>query len=173
MMKRFLQVIGLIGWCCGGFLFADKPPVVGSEAPRMTVTIESGETLDLGELYKKGKLVVFFYPKAMTGGCTAQACSLRDAYQELTDAGIQVIGVSRDSVELQKQFKAKNRLPFSLIADVDGSVMRAFGVREAREGMSAREAFIVSEGRIIWHDNKASTDKQAADIKAALEKLKE
>ncbi len=172
-MKRLLFYLGLFGLCSGAVLFAEKPPALGSEAPGLKVTIENGESLDLGELYKKGKLVVFFYPKAMTGGCTAQACSLRDAYQELTDAGIRVIGVSRDTVELQKKFKDKNRLPFSLVSDVDGTVMRAFGVREAAKGVSAREAFIISEGRIVWHDNKASTDKQAEDIKAALKKLEE
>ncbi len=168
-MKRLLILMGMMVMAVG--LYAAKPPAVGSDAPKLKVTVETGESLELGALYDKGTLVVFFYPKALTGGCTAQACSLRDAYEALTRKGIAVIGVSRDGVEAQKQFKEQNHLPFPLISDVDGSVMRGFGVREVASGIAAREAFIIQAGKIVWHDNKASTHQQAHDIWKALKLL--
>lgn len=161
--------LGLLGLT--GCLAADDALPVGSEAPRLVVTVDSGESLELASLYKKGKVVVFFYPKALTGGCTAQACSLRDAYSELSEQGVQVIGVSRDRVALQKKFRDMYDLPYPLVSDTSGEVMRAFHVREIAPGISGREAFIISDGKIVWHDSRASTRTQAEDVKAALAAL--
>lgn len=163
-----LSLLGLSGW-----LVAEDSLPLGSEAPRLVVTVDSGDSLKLEDLYEKGQLVVFFYPKAMTGGCTAQACSLRDAFAELAEQGIQVIGVSRDRVALQKKFREIYQLPYPLISDTSGEVMRAFHVREIAPGINGREAFIISEGKIVWHDSRASTRTQADDVKAALEALKD
>jgi thioredoxin-dependent peroxiredoxin len=84
------------------------------------------------------------------------------------------LGVSTDSAEKQKAFKEAQKLPYTLIADVDGKVMDAFKVKQAIPliKLAAREAFIIKEGKIVWHDPSASTTQQAQDIKAALEKLK-
>jgi len=150
-----------------------EPLAVGDAAPAISATTETGATLDLGDVYAKGMTLVYFYPKAGTAGCTAQGCSLRDAYAELTKHGVTVIGVSTDTVEAQKKFKDEQHFPFTLIADTDKKVMHAFG----QEGMPAvglanRQAFLINkEGKIVWRDLKASTKQQADDVLAALKQL--
>jgi peroxiredoxin Q/BCP len=117
---------------------------------------------------------VFFYPKANTPGCTAQACSLRDAYADLTKEGVQVLGVSLDKVEAQKKFKTERKLPYDLIADPDGKVLEAFKVGKVMGGllgMSQRQCFLVKDGKIVWHDASASTASQAEDIQKALKEV--
>ena len=86
-------------------------------APRVGAVDQDGRAVKLEDLYKKGLTLVYFYPKAGTPGCTKQACSLRDSYEELTKQGVQVIGVSMDKAESQKKFQEKNKLPFTLLAD--------------------------------------------------------
>jgi peroxiredoxin Q/BCP len=143
---------------------------VGADAPAITATTETGETLAFADVYKKGFTLVYFFPKAGTPGCTAQGCSLRDAYEGLTQHGVTVIGVSTDSVESQKKFKADYHFPFTLIADTDKKVMRAFG----QDGVifASRQAFLIDKsGKIVWRDLKASTKKQAEDVLAALKQL--
>ncbi|MFT3868962.1 MAG: peroxiredoxin [Nibricoccus sp.] len=153
------------------FPFAKAEPLaVGSAAPSITATTETGASLTLGDVYKKGFTLVYFYPKADTPGCTAQGCSLRDAYEELTKLGVTVIGVSTDSVEAQKAFKEKYHFPFTLIADTDKKVMHAFG----QDGLmfASRQAFLIDKnGKVVWRDLKASTKQQAADAIDALKKL--
>lgn len=134
-------------------------------APTLEAKDQDGQSVDFAKLYKEGPVVVYFYPKADTPGCTAQACSLRDAYTELTDKGITVVGVSTDNAEAQKAFKAKYELPFVLIPDVEHKVLDAFGVKTLA-GLSNREAFLIIDGEIVWHDASASTTEQAKDVLA-------
>lgn len=120
-------------------------------------------------LYAAGPTVVYFYPKADTPGCTAQSCSLRDAYAELSDAGVRVVGVSTDTPEKNKAFKEKYKLPFTLISDTEGLVMKAFGVKAIPLlGLASRQCFLIEKGQVVWHDASASTDQQAADIQRVL-----
>jgi thioredoxin-dependent peroxiredoxin len=153
------------------FSFSNAEPLaVGADAPAISAITDTGETINLGDVYKKGYTLVYFYPKANTPGCTAQGCSLRDAYEDLSKKGVTVIGVSTDSVEAQKKFKEEQHFPFTLIADADKKVMRAFG----QDGImfASRQAFLVdSSGKIVWRDLKASTKKQAEDVLAALQQL--
>ena len=137
------------------------------EAPSVVTVDQDGNKLDLAEEYKSGTVLVYFYPKADTPGCTAQACSLRDSYETLTDKGVTVIGVSLDGAEDQKAFKAKYNLPFKLIPDTDKKVVDAFGVTHVA-GAANREAFLIQGGQIVWHDASASTTEQAADVLAQL-----
>ena len=137
---------------------------VGDSAPAVTGTTDAGESLVLNDVYAAQEYtLVYFYPKADTPGCTAQGCSLRDSYETLLDKGVAVIGVSIDSVEDQKAFKEKYRLPFPLIADLDRKTVKAFGV-PALMGFAKRQAFLIKGGRIIWADYSASTSDQAADV---------
>lgn len=133
----------------------------------MVTVDQDGNKLDLAEEYKKGTVLVYFYPKADTPGCTAQACSLRDSYETLTDKGVTVIGVSLDGAEDQKAFKAKYNLPFKLVPDTDRKMVDAFGVTHIA-GAANREAFLIQDGQIVWHDASASTSEQAADVLAQL-----
>jgi peroxiredoxin Q/BCP len=136
---------------------------VGAAAPTIGGVTDDGTTLNLGDVYKQNKYtVVWFYPKALTGGCTAQGCSLRDATTDLKKNGVAVVGVSVDPVEKQKQFKEKNNFPFPLIADTDHKVLQAFG--QAASGMAKREAYLVDrQGKIVYKD-QGVTDKQAENI---------
>lgn len=146
---------------------------VGDKAPVLTATTDSGEKLNLGEVYSKGYTLVYFYPKAGTKGCTLQGCSLRDSYEVLTKKGVTVIGVSTDTVEEQKKFRDEQHFPFPLIADTDKAVLKGFG-QDATQSHASRQAFLVNkEGKIVWRDLKASTDQQAADVLKALASLPE
>lgn len=152
------------------FTAASADPLgVGAQAPAVAGITETGEELNLGDVYKKGYTLVYFYPKADTSGCTAQGCSLRDAYEDLTQKGVTVIGVSTDTPEAQKAFKEKHHFPFTLIADQDQTVIKAFGVPvrqvPAMGAFAARQAYLIDRtGKIVWCDYKASTKEQAADV---------
>jgi thioredoxin-dependent peroxiredoxin len=144
---------------------------IGSPGPAVKGTNQDGVVVDFKEVYAKGPTVVFFYPKADTPGCTAQACSLRDAFSDLTKQGVQVLGVSLDGQKAQQAFRDKYKLPFDLIADPEGTLLQAFGVGKMLKGMlplASRQCFLFREGKLVWHDASASTATQAADITAAL-----
>ena len=149
------------------FGFASAAPLpVGAAAPTVSARTDAGSVLDLAEVYKKNNYtLVWFYPKALTGGCTKQGCSLRDAAADLKKHGVAVVGVSTDTVEKQKEFKDKNNFPFPLLADTEKSVMKAFG----QSGfMASREAYLIDRtGKIVYYD-KGQTDKQAEKVIAFL-----
>lgn len=145
--------------------------VVGSVAPAASALDQNGQKVNLADAYKSGYTLVYFYPKADTPGCTKQACSLRDSFAQLSDRGVKVYGVSHDNVESQKAFQDKYKLPFSLLADTQHDVSKAFGVPSQGE-YAARQAFLIKDGKIVWLDRQASTAEQAADVLAALDAMK-
>lgn len=100
---------------------------VGDKVPNLLGTDENGKEVKISDFPGK-QIALYFYPKDLTSGCTAQACNLRDNYHELLDAGYQVIGVSVDSADSHKKFISKNSLPFPLIADNDHRLVEKFGV---------------------------------------------
>ena len=99
---------------------------VGDKAPAILGVNQDGTEIKLADLAGK-KVVLYFYPKDSTPGCTAQACSLRDGYDDLRKAGYEVLGVSADSAASHQKFIAKQNLPFNLIADTDKTLSEAFG----------------------------------------------
>ena len=102
-------------------------PEKGQKAPEFTATDQDGNTVSLQD-YKGDKVVLYFYPKASTPGCTAESCNLRDNYEALLEKGMKIIGVSADSAKRQQNFKAKNELPFPLIPDAEKEIINAYGV---------------------------------------------
>jgi thioredoxin-dependent peroxiredoxin len=102
-------------------------PAVGQPAPEFEGTTHDGDTIHLSD-YRGRKLALYFYPKDDTPGCTKQACSLRDGYRELLDAGIAVVGVSADDRESHARFTERYELPFPLIADPDRRILMQYGV---------------------------------------------
>lgn len=127
---------------------------VGDPAPNFTTHDQHGNPLQLSD-FKGKKVVLYFYPKDDTSGCTAQACSLRDNYTELKQAGYEVIGVSVDSEASHQKFIKKYDLPFTLAADTDKAVVEAYGVW-AEKSMygrtymgTVRKTFIIDENGII------------------------
>ena len=166
LMRLFAALLGLFS---ASALRAD-PLEVGARAPALTAIDQNGQSIALADLYAKGWVLVFFYPKADTSGCTKQACSLRDAYETLTERGVTVVGVSTDGVAAQKAFMEKHNLPYTLLADNDKKVVEAFGVPTTM-GFASRQAYLIKDGVLVWRDLKASTDQQAADVLAALDAM--
>lgn len=156
-----------------GFLFNSSGEAlkINDAIPTISSIDQNGETVDLPQLGQDSYLLVYFYPKADTPGCTKQACSLRDAYEQIQQAGIQVVGVSMDSVVSQKNFTEKFKLPFILLADEEGDVVDAFGVPKLKMGdFPSRQAYLFYQGKLVWKDDKASTSEQAADVLAVVKK---
>ena len=143
---------------------------LGAPAPQVTALDQDGATVSFADTYKKGVTLVYFYPKADTPGCTKEACSIRDSFAGLSARGLRVLGVSEDTVPAQKKFKEKFHLPFTLIADHDGAVAKAFGVPTFM-GIAKRQSFLIQDGKVVWLDLAASTSHQAADVGKALDKL--
>lgn len=127
---------------------------IGDKAPDFSGLDEQGNTINLAT-FKGEKLVVFFYPKASTPGCTVEACNLRDNYELFLSKGYKVIGVSADTAKRQQNFKIKNQLPYPLIADEDKTVINAFGVWGPKKFMGReyegihRTTFVIDEKGII------------------------
>ncbi len=170
-MKRTILSLVLMNFF--GLFARAETLAVGAPAPAISATSQDGAKVDFATIYAKGITLVYFYPKAETPGCTAQACSLRDSYADLTAKGIEVIGVSRDKVAAQKKFQEKYKLPFTLIADEDGSVAKAFGVDLIPVvGLTKRESFLVKDGKIAWVNTKAQTTGHADEVRAAVAALK-
>ena len=146
-----------------------EPLKVGDKAPTVTGITETGAKLNLADVYKKQTYtLVYFYPKADTKGCTAQGCSLRDAYEQLTKKGVAVIGVSLDNAADQKAFKDKYNFPFTLIADPERTLVNAFGVptRQVpnRGEFASRQAYLIKDRKIVYTDYTGTTEKQAEVI---------
>jgi thioredoxin-dependent peroxiredoxin len=122
----------------------------GDKAPDFETTSESGETVRLSDLRGK-KVVLYFYPRDDTAGCTTQACGFRDTYASVEEKNAIVLGVSPDDAESHKAFKAKNNLPFPLLIDADHSIAESYGTwqereREGRKFMGiARSHFVIDE----------------------------
>ena len=151
-----------------GVTNAEKPLDVGDAAPDAISFDEQGNEVRLTDLYGDDFTLVYFYPRADTPGCTAQACSLRDDFAELQARGVRVIGVSADGSRSQLRFKEKYRLPFVLLADRERAVAKAFGVPLIL-GMTRRQSFLIKGGRVVWRDLSASTRAQARDVLQAVD----
>ncbi|MFD1061755.1 thioredoxin-dependent thiol peroxidase [Winogradskyella litorisediminis] len=142
----------------------------GDKVPDFTVNNQDGNPVSLSD-YKGKKLIVFFYPKASTPGCTAEACNLTDNYAELQKQGFEILGVSADSEKRQTNFKNKYNFPFPLLADEDKGVINAFGVWGNKKFMGKeydgihRKTFLVNEDGVVEHViDKVKTKDHAAQI---------
>ena len=128
----------------------------GLPAPEFSLNDDEGRTRVLSE-FKGTKVVLYFYPKDDTPGCTTEACNFRDDYSAYVDAGITILGISPDSVKSHQEFREKYKLPFSLLADEDHQVAEAFGVWGKKKFMGKeymgvlRTTFIVDEKGRIAH----------------------
>ena len=143
---------------------------VGDIAPGFSAKDQYGKTVQLDN-FKGKKVVLFFYPKASTPGCTAEACNLRDNYQTFVSKGYEVIGVSADSEKRQLNFSNKQNLPYSLLADEDKEVIMAYGVWGPKKFMGKeydgihRTTFVIDEeGKIEDVISKVKTKEHAAQI---------
>ncbi len=154
-------------WQWFGYKDRGIPLHEGSKIPRVQVRDDLGHLFYLDDVARVGWTLVYFYPKADTPGCTAQACSLRDHFHEFTSLGVKIFAVSRDKGPALKAFKKKYSLPFSMISDLDSRLMKSFGVPKWF-GFASRQAFLFKEGTLIWRDLVGSTRTQADEVLRAI-----
>ena len=133
---------------------------IGDQAPDFLIPTDGGNTISLKE-FKGNKVILYFYPKDMTPGCTNEACSFRDAYMDFSMIDAKIIGVSKDSVERHNKFKEKYELPFILGSDEEGEVCNAYGVWQEKKNYGktymgiVRSTFLINErGKIaaVWRN---------------------
>ena len=143
----------------------------GDRAPDFSAPATNGKTVQLSDF--KGKwLVLYFFPKAFTPGCTAQACSLRDGMASLKGTDAVVLGVSLDELDIARKFKAENNLPFELLSDTKKDIAKAYGVLGIMELFAIRRTFIIApDGTIAEVIHKVDTNGHAAQVKRALDRL--
>jgi peroxiredoxin Q/BCP len=128
-----------------------SPVKTGDIAPDFTLPSQSGEQISLTGLLTQGPVVLYFYPKDNTAGCTAEACSFRDHYEVFNDAGATVVGVSRDSEASHAAFAAKHRLPFILLTDKDGTVNKRYGVPSPLGLLPGRTTYVIDQQGVVRH----------------------
>jgi len=163
---------------------------VGDKAPSFNATDDQGKDWNSADHVGKKILVVYFYPADLTGGCTKQACGFRDDMQALADKGVEVVGVSGDSVDNHKIFKKEKNLNFTLLADEDGAIAKAFGVPLKAGGVfkfkkagketllkrgvtAARWTFVIDkQGKIIHKETKVNAPEDSKTILHVVESAK-
>ena len=166
-LKTVLAVIPFFG-----FLVSSQALELGSKIPDIEAKDQDNKVVNLGKLEKDNFVLIYFYPKADTPGCTAQACNLRDNISELQKQGVKVIRVSTDKVQGQKNFQSKYHLPFILIADEKGDLRKVFGVPSLPIlGFAKRQSFLFHKGKLVWVDREANPKTHAQDVLKAIEKL--
>jgi thioredoxin-dependent peroxiredoxin len=133
-------------------------PRTDEQLPDLEVTLHTGEATHLSALAEDGPLVVFFYPKAFTGGCTAEACHFRDLAAEFEEVGARRIGVSRDDASTQARFAAEHDFDYPLLADPDGEVAKAFGAKRPGPLWSKRQTFVVDRDLTVLATIASETD---------------
>jgi len=124
---------------------------VGDTAPDFTKTTQNGEALTLSQFRGDKAVVLYFYPKDETPGCTAEACTFRDNFEDFVDAGAVVIGVSQDSAESHKRFAEHHRLPFLLVSDQDKSLQKAYGVPKTMGLLPGRVTYVIDRNGEVQH----------------------
>ena len=153
---------------------ASKALAVGDKAPEVEAKDQTGKTWKMADQLGKKAVLLYFYPKDDTPGCTKQACGLRDRMTDYKKENVEVVGVSFDSAESHQKFIEKHQLNFPLLVDTDGKIADAFGVRrEPGKNMARRATFLINkEGKIVHVTDTASADVHLSDLKEAVKKLK-
>jgi peroxiredoxin Q/BCP len=128
-----------------------RPVALGDRAPDFTLPTQAGDLVALGDLVGEKAIVLYFYPKDNTPGCTAEACAFRDSYAVFVEAGAEVVGVSSDSVASHAGFAAKNHLPFTLLSDRDGRVRQLYGVEKTMSLLPGRVTYVIDHAGIVRH----------------------
>ena len=148
-------------------------PKAGDTAPLIGGQDQDGKDFKLADHVGKKVVLLYFYPKDFTGGCTKEACSFRDGYEDFTTNNVEVVGVSFDSGESHLKFITQYKLPFTLLADTDGKIADAYGVRMTGKNMASRVSFLIGlDGKIVHVTNSGNPDTHLAEMKEAIAGLK-
>jgi peroxiredoxin Q/BCP len=145
---------------------------VGDKAPDFTLPSQMGDNVTLSEYFGKKNVVLYFYPKDETRGCTREACEFRDRYDVFTGLGAEVLGVSSDTLESHKSFATHHGLPFLLLSDEDGKVRKLYGVPSTMGIIPGRVTYIIDKQGVVRHifNSQFQPEKH---IEEALKVLKE
>lgn len=158
---------------CAALTCQAKSPGVGDSAPLVQGKDQNGNEWKLSDVVGKKVVLLYFYPKDDTPGCTKEACGFRDRIAELKKDNVEVVGVSFDSSESHQKFISKCNLNFPLIADTDGKIADAYGVRMTGKNMANRTSFLIGlDGRIIHVTDTMNADTHLAEMKDAVASLK-
>ncbi len=169
-MKRNVLLAVLLMFTWTGF--ADMPKT-GDTAPLFTGTNQDGKAFNLADHVGKQVILLYFYPKDFTGGCTKEACGFRDRTGELASSNVAVIGVSHDTVAEHKKFADEYKLNFTLVADPEGKIISLYDVKMPLLSMSKRVSFLIgTDGKIIHVTNALNPNAHFTEMKAAIEGLK-
>jgi len=146
---------------------------VGDKAPDFTLPSQMGDNVSLNEYIGKKNIVLFFYPKDESPGCTKEVCSFRDSYQQLTDLGAEVLGVSGQSVESHAAFASHYGLPFLLLSDVDNKVRNLYGVPATMGIIPGRVTYIIDKKGFVRHifNSQTQDTRHVEEAKRSLEDL--
>lgn len=152
---------------------AAETPKVGDTAPAFSAQDQDGKTVKLADFAGKQSVLLYFYPKDNTPGCTKQACGLRDQLSDLKKQGVAVLGVSRDDAASHKKFIADHSLTFPLLADTDGQLTTAYGAAMTGRNMARRISFLIDKsGKIVHVTDAPDFSKHLSEMKDAVAKLK-
>ncbi len=148
---------------------------VGDKAPDFTLPTQLGDKVTLSEYLGKKNVVLYFYPKDETSGCTKEACAFRDSYQVFTDLGAEVLGISGQSVESHKSFATHHGLPFLLLSDQDNSVRKLYGVPASLGVIPGRVTYVIDKKGLVRHvfNSQYQPQKHVEEAKQVLEKLEQ
>ena len=173
-MKTFLHSIALFSsLLIVTSALAAEMPKVGDKAPSIQAKDQNGKTVKLSDFAGKKAVLLYFYPKDDTPGCTKEACGLRDRMTDLEKDNVQVLGVSFDNGESHQKFISKYNLNFPLLVDTDGKIADAYGVRMTGKNMAKRVSFLIDrDGKIAHVTNDPKADVHLTEMKEAVEKLK-
>ncbi|GEO06621.1 peroxiredoxin [Adhaeribacter aerolatus] len=144
---------------------------VGDQAPDFSLQTAAGEVFRLSEVLKKNNVVIYFYPKDDTRGCTAQACSFRDQYDVFRENNAEVVGISSDDVQSHQQFSAKHQLPFTLLSDAKGEVRKLYRVPRTFGIVPGRVTYLIDKKGIIRYSFNSQL-KPLEHVSGTLEILK-
>ena len=146
---------------------------VGDKAPDFTLPSQSGEQVRLQDRLGQGVVVLYFYPKDETSGCTREACAFRDSHEVFTDAGAEVIGVSSDSVDKHAAFAAHHKLPFTLLSDKGGKVRKAYEVPSTLGFIPGRVTYVIDRDGTVRHvfNSMTNIDRHVKDALEVVRRL--
>ncbi len=150
-----------------------NPISVGASAPDFALPDRAGKTVRLSDYRGQRAVVLYFYPKDDTPGCTKEACTFRDQYEDFKDVGAEVIGVSSDSTESHGKFADKFKLPFVLVSDRSGEVRKQYGVPSTLGILPGRVTFVIDKQGVVRHvfNSQLQASKHVEEAKAALRAL--
>ncbi len=169
-MKKITLLLGVL--FAAAFNLSAALPQAGEAAPAFAAPDQDGKTVSLADFAGKKNVLLYFYPKDFTGGCTKEACGFRDRMGELQTNNVTVIGVSFDSADSHKKFIEKYNLNFTLLADTDGKIAAAYDVKMPLMNMAKRVSFLIgTDGKILHVTSAMNPQTHFDEMKAAIAML--